>query len=76
MGTPPPMWTDTQSENITSRHPSDAGGKNVLFAKSRTCCHASKTKFGYFFSLVMGTLAVDSTGGLSIKVFISKCIYT
>ena len=29
MGTPPPqVWIDTQSENITSRHPSDAGGKN------------------------------------------------
>ena len=28
-GTPPPqVWIDTQSENITSRHPSDAGGKN------------------------------------------------
>ena len=27
-GTPPvEVWTDTQSENITSRHPSDAGGK-------------------------------------------------
>ena len=28
-GYPPPIevWTDTQSENITSRHPSDAGGK-------------------------------------------------
>ena len=28
-GTPPPpqVWIDTQSENITSRHPSDAGGK-------------------------------------------------
>ena len=29
---PPQLWTDTQSENITSRHPSDAGGKNEL------CC--------------------------------------
>ena len=29
VGTPPPVevWTDTQSENITSHHPSDAGGK-------------------------------------------------
>ena len=29
---PPPtveVWTDTQSENITSRHPSEAGGNNV-----------------------------------------------
>ena len=25
---PPQVWTDTQSENITSRHPSDAGGNN------------------------------------------------
>ena len=24
---PPQVWIDTQSENITSRHPSDAGGK-------------------------------------------------
>ena len=29
-GPPPPkVWIDTQSENITSRHPSDAGGKNT-----------------------------------------------
>ena len=29
MGWVPPLhvWTDTQSENITSHHPSDAGGK-------------------------------------------------
>ena len=27
LGTPPPqVWIDTQSENITFRHPSDAGG--------------------------------------------------
>ena len=26
---PPPVWTDTQSENITSRHPSDAGGNKI-----------------------------------------------
>ena len=25
---PPKVWIDTQSENITSRHPSDAGGNN------------------------------------------------
>ena len=33
MGTPPPpqVWTDTQSENITSRHPSDAGGNYVMY---------------------------------------------
>ena len=24
------MWTDTQSENITSHHPSDAGGNNRM----------------------------------------------
>ena len=28
MPPPPPVWIDTQSENITSRHPSDAGGNN------------------------------------------------
>ena len=27
---PPQLWTNTQSENITFRHPSDAGGKNIL----------------------------------------------
>ena len=31
MGTPPPVWTDTQSENITSRHPSDAGGNKTQY---------------------------------------------
>ena len=25
---PPQVWIDTQSENITSRHPSDAGGND------------------------------------------------
>ena len=30
---PPQVWIDTQSENITSRHPSDAGGnKQVLIS--------------------------------------------
>ena len=31
----PPLhvWTDTQSENITSRHPSDAGGKKVVLLR-------------------------------------------
>ena len=38
MGHPPPpvkVWTDTQSENITFPHPSDAGGKKrkVFVAK-------------------------------------------
>ena len=35
-GTPPPpqVWIDTQSENITSRHPSDAGGNKLMPTKT------------------------------------------
>ena len=36
---PPQVWIDTQSENITSRHPSDAGGNDDIYdsAASTTC---------------------------------------
>ena len=50
MGNPPPkLWTDTQSENITSRHPSDAGGKyerifNSQF-KNQSCSEWSQCQF-------------------------------
>ena len=33
-GTPPPPTKCGQTENITSRHPSDVGGKNVDLLKS------------------------------------------
>ena len=41
---PPPVevWTDTQSENITPRHPSDAGGKTYLSLPDRSKPQLSK----------------------------------
>ena len=42
-GTPPPqVWIDTQTENITFPHPSDAGGKYkvfLCFSFSPAICH-------------------------------------
>ena len=33
---PPPVWTDTQTENITFPHPSDAGDNKVHESASRS----------------------------------------
>ena len=86
-GVPPPpvdMWTDTQSENITFPHPSDAGGNNVplilsgsKWSKKFLAFVQCKCAFKYdAHSCVHSVVCASAGTNTSVYSFISNLVST